>query len=295
MSEPRNHHWLPRFILRPWCGNDGLVTSFHRPRDKVVWKRMSLKALGSERDLNTSQWKGLGDPQVIEKEIMSKGLDEPAAKVRNRLLTGGGNQLTGGERNDFTAFLISLPLRHSGWIRPIQESAEVNLREAFRELPRTVDGVTRTMTEKEATHIYDKILAGYINDIALIEMVKIGVNSQYSRALKELQWRVFKMLPSHPELVISDRPIQTWGDNGQLERLIIPISPKVLFVAGTPDYFENEPILQEEFREVLAVRSIGDQFRQAQRFVVARNLGPKNGFLKIAEKNMCLPDGSRPP
>lgn len=255
---------------------------------------MSLKALGSERDLYEAQWKGFKDPSFIEKTL-SKHIDGPAANIRDRLLAGDVESLSRGERDTFATFLMLLLIRDPASIRPKQEPIETQFWEGIKGSPRTIDGVTRKMTDAEAKEVYDEVFKGYGGDLVFEAMIKYAHDSPHSRVLKKLQWRVFEMSTDDPDLVIADRPVQIWGQKDRLERLLIPLSPKAVFIAGTPEYFDNEIKLQSQFRGALAVDCIGEQFRQARRFVVARNLGPDDGLLEIAEWNLRMPDGSKPP
>jgi hypothetical protein len=94
--------------------------------------------------------------------------------------------------------------------------------------------------------------------------------------------------------VLGDTPLQIWATNGIIEQVVLPLSPVRLFVAATTSHLAKEPIFENEFRQVLALRSIGDQFRKADKFVIARDVGKNDGLLKLAEINLKMPDGSLP-
>jgi hypothetical protein len=88
------------------------------------------------------------------------------------------------------------------------------------------------------------------------------------------------------KLVLADRPVRVWGESAKLTRLTLPLGPDHLFVAGR--FSDREEIsFSEKFRELLAIDIVGQQFRQADNFVVARTREP---YLALAEDIMKKPN-----
>ena len=55
MSDPKNHHWLPRFLLREWAGGGAKqVMCFHRPHVRVVVSRQGTRKIGASEWLYTA-------------------------------------------------------------------------------------------------------------------------------------------------------------------------------------------------------------------------------------------------
>ena len=69
-SEPKRHHYIPIFYLKPWCGADGKLCEPRRWPDGVKAMRKAPKATAFERDL----YKVPGMPeeraQDVEKRVM---------------------------------------------------------------------------------------------------------------------------------------------------------------------------------------------------------------------------------
>jgi hypothetical protein len=275
MSVPQNHHWLPQFFMAPWCGKDGLVQSFYRPYDKVVSRRKSLKSLASEPHLYTANWRGFNDPLIVERTLQK--LEDSGAKVRKRLLAGEVNELTFDERESFAVVVSLLLARRPELLRPHQESAEGYWQtEKHRILSAGHQGAPVSVEEIEK-------LDGYFRDSIFIAMIES--TATLARSWLSFPWRVFDVSDGGFNLVLSDRPITMWGDNGHISCLTLPISPTKIFAAGNfPPQVEISFL--EKFRQSFVLDCIRHQFTQASRFVIATDNGRNGSYLKVAEMFM---------
>jgi hypothetical protein len=48
---PRDHHFIPAFYLKQWCGTDKKLCEFSRPQGKLYAKRVGPDATGYQTDL----------------------------------------------------------------------------------------------------------------------------------------------------------------------------------------------------------------------------------------------------
>jgi hypothetical protein len=285
MNEPKLHHWLPQFLMRPWCDSDGLLISFYRPRDKVIWKKRSPKSLGGSNELYTIHWGKIENKKQIETNVFARTLDDPAAKVRDRLLSGELDILTREERVVFSQFLLSLLLRRPDNLVERRKEHEQGWLEDMARIPLKVDGGQRLPTSEELA-VIRRGWAGYGSDLVLRTMLEaIGDPGNWEQ-ICSLDWKVVDMSKSRFDMVFGDRPIEKLWPRNDLRYLLLPISPDSVFVAASKRAYLNELNDPDEFREVFALRVVGNQFRRAEKFVVSRNLGPNDGFLRIAER--CL-------
>jgi hypothetical protein len=89
MSDPQNHHWLPRFLLRQWAsGSARKVMCFHRPHARVVASRQGTRKIGATEWLYTASWAGREDANFLETSFMAQAIDTPAARIHRRMLDG---------------------------------------------------------------------------------------------------------------------------------------------------------------------------------------------------------------
>ena len=84
MSETEDHHYVPQFWLKRWCGTDGRLTVFRRIAGCVVANRHAPKHTAYEPNLYTIESLP-DDRQWVETNLMSRGVDKrsrPAASGR---------------------------------------------------------------------------------------------------------------------------------------------------------------------------------------------------------------------
>jgi hypothetical protein len=294
MQQPVNHHWLPQFLMRPWCGDDGLVTSFFRPYKNVVAKRKSPKSLGSNDDLYTIRWVKMDDPYFMEKHVFTETFDTPSAKTRDKMFHGEFPDKLSMERTDFSTFLIMLMIRKPDLIEEKRKILSEEWRKTIENLSYPDGDNKKFMSNHEFETFYKKWFDGFEDYIIMYALLESASKSAYIPMLSSLEWTVYDVSSGGFDLVLGDNPLQMWSRNGEIERVTLPLSPIHLFVAGTPTALATEPTFNPEFRQVLALDNVVQQFQKANKFVIARNLGPKDRLLKLAERKLKMPDGSLP-
>lgn len=291
MSEPREHHWLPQFLMYRWSGSDGLVNRFYRPHKDIVAGRKSPKSLGVIRDLYTSKWLLAADPYEIEKNTFTKAVDTPASTIIRKLVEEGVHSLSDTERRAFAQFLTLTLLRVNE--RFPEEDGPFSNADNFLSRVRT-DLPSHSVNDEDIKDHFRKTIDGYEKHMKIQAMMEHAVYSSHTASILGLKWKIVKFDGEKEELVFGDHPIRLWGSSGLINRLFMPLSPWHLFIAAEREYFDNEPLLREEFRLVLALQTNQMQFEDARDFVISRDLGPNNGFRTMAEWYMRMPDGSSP-
>ena len=111
MNEPINHHYLPVFYLKQWCGDDSKVVRYYRPRREVVFKPITPENTGYEPHLYRFEGFPPGLRALIETDYMGPKIDEQASKVLS-LLLGQKLPATDLMRRAWARFLMSLALRN---------------------------------------------------------------------------------------------------------------------------------------------------------------------------------------
>ena len=279
MSKPKNHHWLPQFMMRPWSGEDGLVVSVHKPHKKISWSRVSTKSLGSELNLYTTS-DPTADPYRIERDVLGKDVDNLAAIIRDRLLAGEVDELSLPERARFALFLTFLNLRRPKLINSSKDEISEYFRDVVKNSPKAKTG------EIEPDQFYNDRIKGKDTDLIYATMIDAALEPLRLLGISALHWRIVDFSSVTPPLVLSDRPLQLWGTLEEVERIFLPLSPTSLFVAAKTEYFSTAPILRDEFRQAFAIQVIGDQFRAAERFVIVPETFPIARYAALAEINL---------
>ncbi|RTL72811.1 MAG: DUF4238 domain-containing protein [Hyphomicrobiales bacterium] len=106
MSDPKKHHHVPQFLLEGWSRADGRVAVYSRKANRVVidWRTpeytafephlYSISALPEDRE-----W--------VEREVMSKRVDAPAAPIPKRLLDSDLKNFNSDDRTAWARFLMA--------------------------------------------------------------------------------------------------------------------------------------------------------------------------------------------
>jgi Protein of unknown function (DUF4238) len=111
VADSQNHHYIPQFLLKEWCNQNGKLTVYSRRQGRVVTSERSPRGSGFEPDLYTYEVSG-EKRHTIETDFMTPGIDTPAALIMQMILSGEFCEVTLEERSDFARFVLSLRARH---------------------------------------------------------------------------------------------------------------------------------------------------------------------------------------
>lgn len=115
MSNDQNarHHYIPRFILRPFCCDNKERIWYYDKLTGELSKRY-IKDIFMERGLYRDEKNAPDDPEKVEKDL-AKYEAEVAKLIRNRLLEDNTIHLTWEEKDSLELFLALL------WFRSLRE------------------------------------------------------------------------------------------------------------------------------------------------------------------------------
>lgn len=112
MNSQNNHHFIPAFLMREWEGGvDGKLSAMRWRRGQVVQDRYKAKSVAKQRHLYAIETSGPEPNQALEREFMTKKIDDPAALVHAAMVANGLDCLTEAQQYKWTRFLVSLVLR----------------------------------------------------------------------------------------------------------------------------------------------------------------------------------------
>lgn len=112
MSSPRDHHFVPQFLLSRWCRPNRKLAVYTRVQGHVRISELHPRSTAFERDLYAFEKVPGTRQQAIETEFISQRIESPAAPILQKLVDGNLTSLTADERSDFTRFVLSLRARH---------------------------------------------------------------------------------------------------------------------------------------------------------------------------------------
>jgi Protein of unknown function (DUF4238) len=112
VADSQDHHYIPQFLLRGWCNQNGRLTVYSRRQGRVVTSERNPRGTGFESNLYTYDQVSGEKRHMIETDFMTPHIDTPAASIVQKILNREFCKLTLDERSDFAYFILSLRARH---------------------------------------------------------------------------------------------------------------------------------------------------------------------------------------
>jgi Protein of unknown function (DUF4238) len=222
MSEGRKNHYIPVFYQKPWCGSDGRLCQYSRPRRTVRADKKFPTETGFERGLYTLKAHTKEVAEIIEDKLMRR-TDNDAAIAHRLLLNDGVNKLDENTRSSWVRFIISLWRRTPEYYTGLGERLTALIAQEHPELGLDEE----PKTEDEA-----------LGRIGLIErkramLLQTMLNSEMiGNHLINMNWSTVRFDSSAGPFLTSDRPVIMSGAMLMpLAHIVVPISPNLCFIA----------------------------------------------------------------
>lgn len=231
MSEPIDHHYVPRFYLSRWAGEDGKICRYSIPfGTEIKTERVSPKGTAFEPHLYNFLEGSPDSSQNLELDLM-KQIDNDAAIVLEKLEMGTIPAKTSPLRKSWAKFLIAQLLRSPEDVEQLKYSveeewtkAEPAIRQKFRQIRQVVDPIdyVEFMEQK-----FPNQLNTLTYDIAKNIYVHDGISNLYAQC----EWSVIEFSDQAYKLLTSDRPIWSTATMTQDDDFLwLTIGPKKLFI-----------------------------------------------------------------
>jgi Protein of unknown function (DUF4238) len=263
-KEAHRHHFVPEFLLRPWCVDGTLWGYWWDDRSgKLACKRKGPKGFCWRLDLLTLQAHSLGR-DALEKIFFGQ-VDSRGVKVRNRLLADGHESLNGDERCDFARLLLSLELRRPADVRTLRDAKR-------RYIADSLDSDSEILAALASEGVagmpssYIEQLGVSLEDRALATIQRLVDNPQVGGKVINAHWHVVRLGPFDGSLILADRPlIRIRGYDHPGAAWVLPLTPKAAFVAV--NHVANLERIKRVTPQRFAKRTNASSASQAERFV----------------------------
>ncbi len=225
----RRHHYVPKFLLRPWAGEDGLMSGYrwNCSRNEVECKRRSPRRFCYEMDAWMLDEHELGR-DTLERHRFSP-LDNAGAKARDILLTDGPKALDEHGRRDFAKLLWSLEERQPSVVSQRRNTpTEID---NDKEIVALMDEYGFQGTPSEA---YKEVTGKSLRDQVLTEtLTDWSDNPRNVEALINMPRTVATVRGRAVSLILSDHPLLVPSGNIFPDVIcVLPLNPQTIFIVS---------------------------------------------------------------
>jgi hypothetical protein len=245
MSIPHDHHFIPAFYLRQWCGHTGKLIEYTIKHGKLIPKPVGPDATGYEFDLYAFPELPLDQSQFIEQKFFDYA-DRTASDALRLHLTSNAAGWTPKLICAWSRFVIALYLRHPDTMPELRAAAKA-LWEGSGEAQQRQYELIKQPGDPDT---FDEYLARRDPLIPVKARVEIIVktfdNEIVGRHVNNMKWAVIDVSASPHCLLTSDRPVRLCNNiryDGK-GMITLPISPTMLFVAV------NDPRILDHLRRI---------------------------------------------
>lgn len=205
-NESVEHHFVPRFLLRPWAV-EGLLRGYwwDERRGILMCKRKGPRAFCFRLDLLTLHAHRLGR-DVLER-LFFGDIDTKGAAARNRLLDVGPIGLTGEERCDFARLLLSLEARRPSNVSKLRDYGRQHLAEALDNDPEVLELFSDEGIVTNPSSFFEQESGISLADRALVVIQRLVDNERVGGKLINAHWHVVHLSLRDGSFVLADRPL----------------------------------------------------------------------------------------
>ena len=233
MSDPKDHHYIPVFYLKSWCGTDGCLAQFERvgPLKKLFKKRVYPRQTGFKRHLYTLP---NVEPELrywLEREFLGL-VDTNSAKARDKFIAMQNIKADPKLRDAWARFIMSTIHRNP------EKIAEISRvwKEGYDQITQNLEARYDSLRKPGDPPDYSSYVASRhpgTSERAFANLIKTMMDSEpIGTALNTMQWVVWAFPHTRKTLMTSDRPIVLPHGLAHDDSYVgVALSPRHMFVA----------------------------------------------------------------
>lgn len=274
-QEPRDHHFVPKTLLRPWLVEEAdRDLNLHgywwdEKRAKLVCKRRGLKSFCFQIDLLSLKAHNLGRG-AIERLFFGE-IDTKGAAACDVLLTDGAPKLSEDQRCDFARLLLSLDARRPAIVKRLRAEGTSYLAGELDSDPRIQTAMADLAIKEKPSSYVERELGWSLEDQALTVIQGLVDNPKVGKRLINAHWGVKWLGSFDGSFVLSDRPlirIHAYDNPGAIWAL--PLTPKAVFIGA--NHHDNYERLMRTSASRFAKLTNLSSTAQTERFVFSTDM-----------------------
>jgi Protein of unknown function (DUF4238) len=237
-NPPRDHHYVPVFYLKQWCGLNNKLVEFTRKHGNFLAKPVGPKGTGFQTDLYAFPELPPDIAQHLE-NVFLKFVDNEASYALQKHLKGD-NAWSSDQRTAWSRFLISLLIRHPDVMVELRSAASANWERTGSSSQARYEKMKEPhhpATFDEYIHAVDPLIP---IKAVLNAIIKAFDNELIGSHINEMHWGVIDLSKASHRLLTADRPLQYQNLKKPSGFIALPISPTKLFIAAnSPQSISN--------------------------------------------------------
>ena len=233
----KDHHFIPRFHISRWCNDDGKMVVYRKfGAGRIVPREKSPAQLGY-REYLYSLVKSHDPTEYLEQhdEIEDKlGLiDDAAATASSKMINGGIDTLTPGEKLDWARYVVSLTMRTPEKIKEI--------RQGYLERKNPILGDNFWDSDNWEDISMRSHVLSMIHNQTLHEMYNEIATSSLAEDICKYSWAIVESVSDEVTFVLTPDPVwrNTLSD-GYTHAFGIPLTPNKYWIAYRQDWKDTE-------------------------------------------------------
>jgi hypothetical protein len=236
VSDPKDHHFLPVFLLKRWAaaGAGGELVRYYRPRREVRARNASPTAAAKVTGLYALQGYPPEMRNIIEREFMGPVVDDPAARALEAMLAApAGGVLPVELRIGWARFIVSLWFRTPAALENVLAESASALRAALESNPEEYEAAQGENDPATFVEFVETRLPATFTDMGLNILPELIAHEGFVRDVARMNWRIVPFPQPAEDLLIGDVPIFRSDGLASPRCLIaLQVSPRHLFVAA---------------------------------------------------------------
>jgi hypothetical protein len=276
---PRDHHYIPQFYQRKWCGADQRVERYTRvPNGEIHRKRDFPAAVGFQRNLYRHPREGMDEwyAQALEWAVLSK-IDDAAAKALDALMSDQSALRDDAVRRDWTIFLRTMLLRTPYQMEGTIASLEKIWRDADDGVSERYAAMRKPGMPETATEYLEMLNPDAARESAFRMFAEAMGADRTTHHIMGLPWRIFDCSVADHRLLLSDHPVALVPLATADGHVAMPLSPTKFLIAATS---ERTKAIADSIPPKLAVRIMNKlTVQRAQHYVIADTVA-QDGFIR---------------
>ena len=232
MAQPIDHHFIPRFFLRPWCGDDGRLTCFAIKHGRLCIDSYTPAQVAKQPYLYSLHGVSPEQAQVIETDIL-RPIDDAAAPIHKILFDRSILNLTAKQREAWGRFIISLRARTPQIITTIRAKGRQTIIDEFMRNPEEFEAIKGSLPHASLVDLIQEKAPALVDNFGLTNVFpQVLLESEILPHFLALNWQVLDFRRDRYRLFLSDNPVFIHGHKDDVWLWVLPISPSRAFVAA---------------------------------------------------------------